>query len=420
MIGVAISTRNRRETLERALYNWKLHNPQGIGWKLIVVDDASATSVPDMPGVQVIHNPYRMGVAMTKNRCIEALIDAGCDDMFLADDDVWPIADGWWTPYVNSPEPHLSYQWVGRARRTRWAKEHDDGQHWSITFPRGVLLYVHRKAIDAVGGMDPAHGAWGGEHVEWANRINLAGLTSWKFADVCGSDKLWYSVDKEEGNTINSTLPLSHRQRLARSNGVQWDKQRPSLFVHYRQGEGVQDYSLGPSLVVNPGEAARLDPLRHVMSLQPAGTALEFGVGAGTSLKTIASRMPVIGFDSFEGLPEKWRDGFDAGMFACPPPNVRNSKLKVGLFSETLPDFDWPEHVGLVHIDCDLYSSTKTVLEYLEPHLKPGCYIVFDEYHGYEGHEEHEMRAWREFADKTGIKWTVIGHGIEQWAIRIT
>ncbi|EUA60279.1 putative phage protein [Mycobacteroides abscessus 1948] len=48
---------------------------------------------------------------MAKNRCIAELMDLGCDHLFLADDDVWPTVDEWWKPYVESPEPHLSFQW---------------------------------------------------------------------------------------------------------------------------------------------------------------------------------------------------------------------------------------------------------------------------------------------------------------------
>jgi GT2 family glycosyltransferase len=157
-IGVSISSRNRPYTLREAVLHWKVHKPQDSDWKLVIVDDASTPPVPGDVGVEVIHNPYRLGVAMTKNRGIEALMRAGCDHLFLADDDVWPVADGWWEPYVHSPEQHLSYQWSSRGRRGTWRKLHDDGTHWSINFPRGVLLYATRKVIDTVGGMDPAHG----------------------------------------------------------------------------------------------------------------------------------------------------------------------------------------------------------------------------------------------------------------------
>jgi hypothetical protein len=50
----------------------------------------------------------------------------------------------------------------------------------------------------------------------------------------------------------------------------------------------------------------------------------EFGVWKGATINYIASKTPgpVHGFDSFEGLPEDWRPGFEAGAFKsqAPPP----------------------------------------------------------------------------------------------------
>lgn len=161
--------------------------------------------------------------------------------------------------------------------------------------------------------------------------------------------------------------------------------------------------------------------LAHVLAFQPQGVAVEFGVGAGDSTRLIAAHMPVIGFDSFAGLPEDWRDGYPKGMFAQPgPPVVENATIVEGLFENTVPAFAFDHlDIGLLHLDADLYSSTKTVLEHVGPHLKAGCYIVFDEWHGFDGAEDHEQKAWREFADHTGISWTVVGHSFQQWSIRI-
>lgn len=184
----------------------------------------------------------------------------------------------------------------------------------------------------------------------------------------------------------------------------------------------MQNHSLGPDLSESPfmRHHAVSATLQHVLGQRPSGTALEFGVGKGTTIRMIAEVMPVIRFDSFQGLPEDWRWGYDAGMFACEPPAIPGVTLVAGLFADTLPGFDWPDEIGLVHLDADLYSSTSLALEHVGPRLRPGCYVVFDEYHNYPGHEQHEMRAWREFAEQTGIGWTVVGHGPEQWAIRIS
>ena len=54
-------------------------------------------------------------------------------------------------------------------------------------------------------------------------------------------------------------------------------------------------------------------------------------------------------------------------------------------------------NVAFLHVDCDLYSSTKTVLSFLADRLKPGAVIVFDEYFSYVGWENHEHAAFDEF-----------------------
>lgn len=164
--------------------------------------------------------------------------------------------------------------------------------------------------------------------------------------------------------------------------------------------------------------------LDHALGLvRQAGTALEFGVHTGRTLRRIVAGVPagsrVVGFDSFEGLPEFWRDGFGPGTFRTPPPVVPGAELVVGLFSDTLPAWPVPSGIVLVHVDCDLYSSTRTVLDHVGPHLAPGTLIVFDEYHGYPGSEAHEALAWAEWADGSGARWSVLAEGPEQLLIRV-
>lgn len=182
-----------------------------------------------------------------------------------------------------------------------------------------------------------------------------------------------------------------------------------------------QSYALGPYL---PETGQSYAALRHVVSLNPQGTAVEFGVGSGTSTHIMADHMPVVGFDSGRGLPEAWRPEFPQYSLAFGIPKVENATIVEGWFDDTLPGFDFESlgFIGLVHFDADLYSSTATALKYIGPHLRPGCYLVFDEWRGYPGCEQHEQKAWREFAEDTGIRWSVVGHTLrdEQWVIRIT
>jgi hypothetical protein len=151
------------------------------------------------------------------------------------------------------------------------------------------------------------------------------------------------------------------------------------------------------------------------------GVAVEFGVGEGTSAGILTQYMPVIGFDSWLGLPEFWRSGYPTGSFAHQPPIIDGLELVDGWFDDTLPTYDFTDlNIALVHCDADLYSSTKTALEFIGPHMKPGCYMVFDEWFGYPGCEDHEQKAFHEFATKSGVQWRVVGHGHhEAWSIQL-
>ncbi|HDR8993356.1 TPA: class I SAM-dependent methyltransferase [Burkholderia vietnamiensis] len=147
------------------------------------------------------------------------------------------------------------------------------------------------------------------------------------------------------------------------------------------------------------------------------GLILEFGVATGATLKIICeeTKRTVYGFDSFNGLPEDWTHFQKAGRFSTsgiPPGNLpENAELVIGLFSDTLPPFlsIHQEPVSFVHIDCDLFSSTKTVLENLAPRLQSGSVIVFDEYFNYPGWQENEHKAFCEYLDATNMKCEYIG-----------
>ena len=168
----------------------------------------------------------------------------------------------------------------------------------------------------------------------------------------------------------------------------------------------------------------RADLLAYAMaSSPPAGLVVELGVAAGVSMRFLAALtdQPVYGFDSFTGLPTEWRPGFAAGTFAQPEPPTdmpANVHLVVGAFADTLPEFA-RAHAGpirLMHVDCDLYASAKTVFDTLGDRLTDGSVVVFDDYLNYAGWERHEHRAFEEFKARTGrrcefIAW--VGGGMQ-------
>jgi hypothetical protein len=163
-------------------------------------------------------------------------------------------------------------------------------------------------------------------------------------------------------------------------------------------------------------------------SVKIEGHYLEFGVFTGGTIRFIARRIggrAIHGFDSFEGLPEAWggfalgRRTFDVkGRLPRVPANVR---LHRGWFDSSLPE--WltanPGRVAFIHIDCDLYSSTKTIFTLLAGRLAPGTIILFDEYFNYPNWENHEFKAFQEFVADRSIKYTYLAFARQQVAVRI-
>lgn len=161
------------------------------------------------------------------------------------------------------------------------------------------------------------------------------------------------------------------------------------------------------------------------------GDVAEFGVAGGISILSMVRilrllepdtdprhRRMLYGFDSFEGLPElapedAVRHGGEAEMkkggfydpggygdlFAFAEDKANNLRLIKGWFNETLPVFlaNQPATAfALVHVDCDLYESTKTVLSLLWERVVPGGVVAFDEL--FHPDFPGETVAFREFA----------------------
>jgi hypothetical protein len=146
------------------------------------------------------------------------------------------------------------------------------------------------------------------------------------------------------------------------------------------------------------------------------GLVCEFGVFSGRSINHIAGQVKqvVYGFDSFEGLPERWRDGFSKGRFKVTHlPKVRQNVMLIkGWFDQTLPKFiqEHVEPISFLHIDCDLYSSTKTIFELCANRIHSGTVIVFDEYFNYDGWKNGEYKAFQEFIAANNMRYQYLGY----------
>ncbi|HUQ96663.1 MAG TPA: class I SAM-dependent methyltransferase [Chitinophagaceae bacterium] len=143
---------------------------------------------------------------------------------------------------------------------------------------------------------------------------------------------------------------------------------------------------------------------------------LEFGVAGGHSIKwwlerNKAAESKFFGFDTFEGLPEKW-GAFEKGAMAYPMEllNIEDERASFykGLFQDTLLPFleSYDGHLKkLIHIDSDLFSSALFVMTQLYRFLKPGDILLFDEF----AVPQHEFLAFKIFTESFYINYEVIG-----------
>jgi predicted O-methyltransferase YrrM len=172
----------------------------------------------------------------------------------------------------------------------------------------------------------------------------------------------------------------------------------------------------------------RFDVLRFAVSRAPAaGLILEFGVEKGASIRCIAeaSGRTVHGFDSFAGLPADWRGTKEAkGKFdrqGKPPAVPANVELHVGWFDQTIGPFaaQHREDIALLHVDCDIYESTKIVFDQIGDRIVPGTVIVFDEYLNYPGWRQHEYKAFQEFVHGRHLRYSYIGLSAEKGHVAV-
>ena len=155
------------------------------------------------------------------------------------------------------------------------------------------------------------------------------------------------------------------------------------------------------------------------------GDYVEFGVFRGRSFVEAwhaanywkREAMRFIAFDSFAGLPEivdvdaggpfrqadyhASREEFETTLRKNRLPPSRVSIIE-GLFSHTLrPDARTAtgvEQVAVAVIDCDLYASTVSVLDYLTDLLVDGSVLIFDDWYTFKARADRgEQRAAAEW-----------------------
>jgi hypothetical protein len=137
------------------------------------------------------------------------------------------------------------------------------------------------------------------------------------------------------------------------------------------------------------------------------------------------------GFDSFKGLPVEnndpltvWKEGeFSTGGHINPGLlNKSDMIIMDGWFCDTLNDntakMFYDKKAGLIHIDCDIYTSTIEVLEFIVKYnlLTIGTIIVYDDWGAWRQagltedrqYDIAEGRAHREICEKYNLNFELV------------
>jgi hypothetical protein len=236
------------------------------------------------------------------------------------------------------------------------------------------------------------------------------------------------SVDEVERPSEPSVTGIQKARRAAgmlkRALGMvgEWEDFFPVQQIPAFAGDG-------PRGNLCPTHARRRELWRYAVQLVDARHLpwCEFGVGEGESLDWFLLHKAdnlMLGFDTFEGIPEPWL-GMPVGHWKSTPYASSRADLVIarGAFDQSLKDSAvrarLADGLGFVHIDCDLYSSTKTILEGIAEFLRPGTVLVFDEFYGFGGWQECEAGAFREFVQDAGISLEYVARSDFQVAMRL-
>lgn len=224
-IGIGITTYNRPDVLAWALRHHEAFRPAGA--RLVIIDDHSSTP----SHAQALRNATRLGVARSKNRCLAHL--AGCEHVFLFDDDAFPIASGWAEFYIGQGFAHVSHSPANTAFGLRVLRRH--GRCQEMNWALGVMYYLHRSALDALGGYDARMGLWGEEHIQLSRRCAAAGLIPAPFLAPVDTEAYVRAMDLDL-----SATPL----------GLFDQPFRPSLSVEEKLAEQRRSYAVAEDLTV--------------------------------------------------------------------------------------------------------------------------------------------------------------------------
>lgn len=265
-VGVGILSYNRLNSLQRLIGSIRQYTDLS-RTTVFVSDDGSDKQVKDWLSHQhdiiVINNNERIGISGNTNRLLRCL--ARFKYKILLNDDVEITSAGWERFYVSAMQRTGYHHFCFRQPGLYGASQHDGKESRvaglvirTVTEkPHGAVMAFDDAAFDRVGYFDESLNQYGMEHVDWSNRIGLAGLQPEGFHDIAGSSKL-FVIHREKSALMAKGQFL--RENRAKYEHMRTNKNR--LYVHPTARSSVPSMTV----IVPVRDIGRSDSIRTVLN----------------------------------------------------------------------------------------------------------------------------------------------------------
>lgn len=266
-LGFGISTQNRKklffETLE-AVYKYAPTN------SLIVINDDASTDgtkedirtwmcdmAKDGPRVVLIGTDKIVGVANSKSNLVhQLLVEPSVTDIFLIEDDVLPMVDGWWQFFLDTAWEHKQAHLLYLPTKYKYGKTLmlQDGPNpieWK-QYCSGLVMYFREELLRPLKGFENRFGRYGWEHNELTSRCLVAQMMNPVHYPHCASAETNHALISRdiESERFHKTLESSTtddspdgkrtKQILARQNAALY---KELMDLYHRAFLNVQNHS---------------------------------------------------------------------------------------------------------------------------------------------------------------------------------
>lgn len=192
-IGIAVTTTPNREIV---FNEWYKHYSE---------------ICPELP-LYINNDINYQGVCYSKNKCLNALYEEGCDYLFIFDDDCFIRSHEFISSYIDSGLNHACWDYnrtlIGSTYNCKGIPDHR-----LFDKPNGCMLYATRKVIEIVGGWDADFKGYGYDHVNWSDRIFNNDLTPARYIDIPNSKGLFEMANCESSfsSADRAQIPANYK-----------------------------------------------------------------------------------------------------------------------------------------------------------------------------------------------------------------